>query len=117
MALIRLIPFMQILIFFKRIFVTWIIGSQAPDTWFFIKSLNRNNFYLLPSQYLHYSENIYLFKVNNRNTTIMVITFWDFLIFDQLFLSPQVKWGMIISNSNGMQELAQELPNDFDLGS
>ena len=47
----------------------------------------------------------------------MVIAFWDFLIFDQLFLSPQVKWGMIISNSNGMQELAQELPNDFDLGS
>ena len=47
----------------------------------------------------------------------MVITFWDFLIFDQLFLSPQVKCGMIISNSNGMQELPQELPNDFDLGS
>ena len=28
-----------------------------------------------------------------------VITFWDFIVFYQNFLSPQVKRGMIISNN------------------
>ena len=33
--------------------------------------------------------------------TITVIIFWHFLTFYQTFSSPQMKWGMIISNDNG----------------
>ena len=46
---------------------------------------------------------------------IMVIIFWDFLMFDQTFLSPKVKQSMIISNKHGIYELSHELPNDLRL--
>ena len=39
----------------------------------------------------------------------MVIIFWDTLVFDRIFLSPQV----IISNKHDIYELPHELPNDF----
>ena len=45
----------------------------------------------------------------------MVIIFWDILMFDQTFLSTQVKLGMIISNEHGMYELAHEVSNDLRL--
>ena len=51
--------------------------------------------------YLHLS---HLFK-----TTILFIIFWDFLMFYQIFYSPQVKRMMIISNKHGIYEL----PNDL----
>ena len=38
---------------------------------------------------------------------------WDFLMFDQIFLSPQVKRSAIISNKQGVHELPRELPNDL----
>ena len=38
---------------------------------------------------------------------------WDFLIFYQIFLSPQVKRSAIISNKQGVYELPQELPNEL----
>ena len=44
---------------------------------------------------------------------IMVIIFWDFLIFDQIFISPQVKLSVIISNKDGLYELPHELRNKF----
>ena len=47
--------------------------------------------------------------------TIMVIIFWHFLIFDQMFLSPQVKQRVITSNKHGINELPHELPNDLRL--
>ena len=34
---------------------------------------------------------------------------WDFLIFYQIFLSPQVKRSAIISNKQGVYELPNEL--------
>ena len=43
----------------------------------------------------------------------MVIIFWDFLMFNQIFLSPQVKWSVIISNKHGIYELPHELPTAF----
>ena len=46
-------------------------------------------------------------------STIMVIIFWDFLVFYQMFLSPQMKPNPIISNRQGIYELSQELPNDL----
>ena len=39
--------------------------------------------------------------------------FWDFLMFYQIFLSPEVKWIVIISNKNGIYELPHELPNNL----
>ena len=36
--------------------------------------------------------------VNYLNTTIMFIVFWDFLMVEHIFLSPQVKRSMIIGN-------------------
>ena len=46
---------------------------------------------------------------------MMVIVFWDFLIFYQMLLSPQVKWSVIISNKHGIYKMPHELPNDLTL--
>ena len=46
-----------------------------------------------------------------KNQTIMVIKLWDFLMFYQIFLSPQVKQSA--SNKQGVYELLHELPNDL----
>ena len=48
--------------------------------------------------------------------SIMVVIFWDFLIFDQIFLSPQVKRTASISNKHAIYELPHKLPNDLRLG-
>ena len=45
----------------------------------------------------------------------MEIILWDFLMFYQIFLSPQVKRSTIISNKQGVYELPRELPNDLRL--
>ena len=46
-------------------------------------------------------------------STIMVITFLDFLMFDQIFLSLTVKQSVVISNKHGIYELPHEFPNDL----
>ena len=38
-------------------------------------------------------------------------------MFDQIFLSPQVKQSVIISNEHGIYELPHELPNDLSIES
>ena len=43
------------------------------------------------------------------------IIFLDFLIFYQVFLSPQVRWWAIITYKHGAYELPDELPNDLKL--
>ena len=48
-------------------------------------------------------------------TTIMIIIFWDFFMFDQTFLSPQLEWTVIISNKYGIYELPDNLANDIGL--
>ena len=45
-------------------------------------------------------------------STILVIIFWDILMFDKIFVS-QVKQIVIISNKHGIYELPHELPNDL----
>ena len=47
--------------------------------------------------------------------TIIFIIFWDFLIFYQISLSPQVKRCVIITYKHGIYELPHELPNDLRL--
>ena len=48
-------------------------------------------------------------------TTTMFIIFWDVLIAEQIFFSPQVKRSVIISNKHGIYKLPHELPNDLRL--
>ena len=45
----------------------------------------------------------------------MDIIFSDFLILYQIFFSPQVKWGVIISKKHGTYELPHDLPNNLKL--
>ena len=47
--------------------------------------------------------------------TIMVIKFRDILLFEQIFLSPQVKRSVVISNKHDMYELPHELLNNIRL--
>ena len=47
--------------------------------------------------------------------TIMVIIFRDILLFEQIFLSPQVKRSVVISNKHDMYELPHELLNNIRL--
>ena len=41
----------------------------------------------------------------------MIVIIWDFLIFGQIFFSPQVKRSVIISNKHGTYELPNDLGN------
>ena len=45
----------------------------------------------------------------------MLIIFWEFLKFDQIFLQSQVKRTVIINNKQGIYKLPYELPNDLRL--
>ena len=57
---------------------------------------------------------LFLFhKFNTCESTILVIIFWDILMFDKIFVSPQVKRIVIISNKHGIYDLPHELPNDL----
>ena len=46
---------------------------------------------------------------------MIFIIFWDFLMFYQIFISPQVKRCTIITYKHDTQELPQELPNHLKL--
>ena len=46
---------------------------------------------------------------------ISFVIFWDFSMFYQIFLSPQVKQWEIITYKRGIYELPRKLPNDFRL--
>ena len=56
-----------------------------------------------------------MFRINNKDTTIIFIIFWDFSMFYQIFLSPQVKRCPIITYKRGIYKLPHELPNDLRL--
>ena len=45
----------------------------------------------------------------------MEIILWNFLMFYQIFLSPQVKRSTIINNIYGVYELPREFPSDLRL--
>ena len=55
------------------------------------------------------------FLPQRLQATISFIIFWDFLMFYQIYLSPQVKRWAIISYKHGIYELSHELPNDLRL--
>ena len=43
----------------------------------------------------------------------MVIIVWDYLMLHQIFLSPQMKLRVIISNKHGIFVLLYDLPNNL----
>ena len=45
--------------------------------------------------------------------TFIFIIFWGFLMFYQIFFSPDVKRWAITSYEHGIHELPPELPNDL----
>ena len=47
--------------------------------------------------------------------TILVKIFWDFLMFYQIFLWPQVKQILIVSNKHGIYRLRHKFKNDLRL--
>ena len=58
--------------------------------------------------------------INSLNTgftgaAIIFIIFWDFLMFYQIFLSPQVKPCAIITYKHDIYQLPHESPNDLRL--
>ena len=52
-----------------------------------------------------------------NHVTIMDMIFWDFLVLYEIFLSPQVKQSVIISNKHSIYELPHELPNNLEVQS
>ena len=51
-------------------------------------------------------------KINAIFTTMFII-FWDILIDEEIFFSPQAKRSLIISNKHDVYDLLQELPNNL----
>ena len=47
--------------------------------------------------------------IQTARSTIMVIIFWGFFIFDQMFLSPQERQSVIISNEDSISKVPHEL--------
>ena len=56
-----------------------------------------------------------MWSQDQLSATITFTIFWDFLMFYQVFLSPQMKESVIISNKQRTCELPHELPNDLRL--
>ena len=59
---------------------------------------------------------LYILNVEDTifEPTIMFIIFLDFSMFYQIFLSPQVKRGVIITFKHGLYELPHELLSDLE---
>ena len=49
--------------------------------------------------------------------TVIFVIFWDFSMFYQIFLLPQVKQCAITTYKHGMYDLPHKLPNDLRLES
>ena len=60
------------------------------------------------------SKNLKKWQIIWTWATISFKIFWDFLMFYQIFLSPQVKRWVIITCKHGIYELSHELPNEFE---
>ena len=79
--------------------------------------LNIDNMYILIWTAYELIHIVFLIvaKEPEYQTTILVIIFSDILMFDKIFVSPQVKRIVIISNKHGIYELPHELPNNLRL--
>ena len=48
-------------------------------------------------------------RINTTVLIIMLVIFWTFLIFYELFLSPKVKRSVIITNKNAIYQLQNDV--------
>ena len=70
---------------------------------------------------LNLTNSVYNFSNKNSKTensgikAATIFIFWEFLMFNQILLSPQVKRCAIITHKHGIYELPHELPNDLRL--
>ena len=58
---------------------------------------------------------IVIFSLLKIKATIIFIIIWDFSMFYQIFLSPQVEWCVIVTYKHGIYELPYELRNHLRL--
>ena len=81
----------------------WIIDWKATSSW---KNVNWTFFN---------KKGLNLLQKKRLAATIIFIIFWDSLMLNQIFLSPQVKRCTIITYEYGIYVLAHELPTDLRL--
>ena len=100
-------------ILFKLLFFHFrVTNSKLKNRKFHFKLLPRLEDEKLYLQLLAQSQWIPL-EVHQEKTAIMFIIFWNFLMIEQIFLSPHVKQSVIISNKLVNTRCASELPNDL----
>ena len=87
----------------------WYFSCHKISTFAF-----RSMFVIYPYEHYHNRVKLGQWPVFTRPTIIFII-FWDFLMFDQIFLSPQMKRCSIITYKHGIYELPHKLPNDLRL--
>ena len=101
------------------LFIVLLWLPKSYFDWWFYFSVQRNKIYLqCCNRYLNSQCKSWSYSYINgfALTTILVIIFWDFLMFYQIFLSPQVKRIVIISNKHAIcGYMLHELPNDIEL--
>ena len=92
------------------------IGSQKQEDRYFpgakIKDMNHYAIPLLEKKPVQIELKGFVME---KLPTIIFIILRDFLMFYQIFFSPQVKRWAIISNKHGISELPHDSPNDICL--
>ena len=96
--------------FFSFRYVVILFMSRCYSLSFLIKSTTTHK---ITETYLSFSMTTLCCKWNWA--TISFTIFWDFSMFYQIFLSPQVKRWAIITYKHGIYELPRDLPNDLRL--
>ena len=71
--------------------------------------------HFLPTVFSERYITITLTGTQSKISTIIFLIFREFLMFFEIFLSPQVKKCAIITYKHGICELPHELPNDLIL--
>ena len=71
--------------------------------------------HFLPTFFSERYITITLTGTQSKISTIIFLIFREFLMFFEIFLSPQVKKCAIITYKHGIYELPHELPNDLIL--
>ena len=100
---------------FKLQFGTYKVKFYNEANSNMLNSIMMFTFPVLDQKYPFWTNFIQKSKIVSLNwnlvTTVIVIIFWDFLMFYQIFFSPQVKRSVIITNNYGICELPHKFLN------
>ena len=99
---------------FKQVICNSFIPQLRSWNIKFYKSLSYAE-YIYAVGFWWFLTEIWTWNESPEITAIIFIILWDYLMFYQFFLSPQVKRCTIITCKHGIYELPQELPNDLRL--